>query len=74
MFRFDGNNFHGRTEKPKVVLAVIKLIETDIRLDGNSRSLITQVGITTRHDGETVAFWLPREVRDRIYAPCHQRK
>jgi hypothetical protein len=73
VFRFDANNFHGRTEKPKVVLAAIKLIETDIRLDGNSRSGTAQIGITTRHDGETFAFWLPREVRDRIYAPC-QRK
>lgn len=73
MFKFDGNNFYGRTEKPKVVLAVIKLIETDIRLDGNSRSGTAQIGITTRHDGETFAFGLPREVRDRIYASC-QRK
>jgi hypothetical protein len=73
VFRFDANNFHGRTEKPKVVLAAIKLIETDIRLDGNSRSGTAQIGITTGHDGETFAFWLPREVRDRIYALC-QRK
>jgi hypothetical protein len=73
VFRFDGNNFRGRTEKPKVVLAVIKLIETDICLDGNSRSRIAQIGITTRNDGETFAFWFPREVRDSIYAPCQTR-
>jgi hypothetical protein len=52
-------NFHERTERPKVVLAAIKLIEADIRLDSDSRSRIAHIGIAARHNGKAFAFWLP---------------
>jgi hypothetical protein len=61
-------NLSRRTKKLKVVFAAIKLIETDIRLDGNTRSRVAEIGIAARHDGKAFAFWLPGKVGDGVCA------
>ena len=52
-------DFHARTEKFEVILAVVKLIEADIRLDISTRPRIAEIGIAARHNGEAFAFWFP---------------
>jgi hypothetical protein len=58
-----------RTEELEVALLTVKLVEADVRLDGNARPGVTQVRVAAGHDGEALAFWLPREVEDGVWEP-----
>lgn len=51
-----------RTKKPEIVLGSVELIETNIGLDGDTRTRVTEIRVTTRNDGKTLPFGFPRKV------------
>lgn len=59
---------HGLTKKFEVAFASDELIETDIGLEGDTRSRISEVGIITGYDRKPLALRLPREVRHCVYS------
>ena len=48
-----------RTEKLEVSLSTDQLVEADVGLDGDTRTGISQIRITTRDDGEAFSLRLP---------------
>ena len=43
------------------------LVKADVRLDGDTRTGVAEVGITTRNDCEPLALGFPREVGDGVW-------
>ena len=54
------------TEQFEVALAADELVEADVRLYGDTRAGVTDIGIVAGDDGEALALGLPREVRDGV--------
>ena len=61
----------GLTQELKVIFAAIELEEADVRLDGDTRARVTQIGVAARNDGKALAFGLPGKIRDRICVLRH---
>ena len=55
-----------RTQQFEVAFPTLKLIETDVGFDGDTRARITQVRIAGGHNCEPFALGLPREVSDIV--------